>query len=246
MTGIWKWPLGDHVSAEVAGLQGWAAVLVGAAALVALIPLLRLPDRDVTSRAGLAIAVLFVVVGLAVYVRSIVLSYRGPALPSGSVPATATGKDTALAAGIVAGLALGALVTAGIYDAFPGGTTNTAQAAPTPRAAGLQWTDVKLGSGTAATAGKLVTIQYTVWLADGTRIDSSADRSTPFKFTVGKGEVIKGMDDGLAGMRVGGIRWLTIPPALAYGAPGVHATSGPSIPPNATLIFVVELLAVGP
>jgi FKBP-type peptidyl-prolyl cis-trans isomerase FkpA len=246
MRGIWKWPLGDNLSAEVAELQGWAALLAGAAALLLLVPLLRLPDRDVTSRAGLAVAVLFLLVCIAAYVRSIVLSHRAASMPSGPVPATAMRRETALAVGLVAGLALGALITAGVYDAFPGGATNTFETSPTPRADGLEWTDVKLGSGTAATVGKVLTIQYTLWLGDGTRIDSSADRGDSFKFTLGKGEVIKGFDEGLVGMRAGGIRWLTVPPALAYGAAGAIATNGPSIPPDATLVFVVELLAVGP
>jgi FKBP-type peptidyl-prolyl cis-trans isomerase FkpA len=179
-------------------------------------------------------------------VRSVVLSYRAPEAPSGPATATAIRGETALAAGLVAGLALGALITAGVYDAFPGGSSRTAQTTPTPHAGDLEWTDVKFGSGTAATAGKLVTVQYTLWLADGTRIDSSAERGNQFKFTLGKGEVIMGFDEGVLGMRVGGIRWLTIPPALAYGAAGAIATPGPSIPPDATLVFEVELLAVGP
>ncbi len=246
MRGIWKWPLGNNLSPEVAGLQGWAAVLAGAAALLMLVPLLRLPERDVTSRAVLAVAVLFLLVCVAACVRSTVLSYRAPAPPSGSVPATPMRSETALAVGLVAGLALGALVTAGVYDAFPGGATDTTQAAPTPHADGLEWTDVKIGSGTAVAAGKVLTIQYTLWLGDGTRIDSSADHGNQFKFTLGKGEVIKGLEEGVVGLRVGGIRWLTVPPALAYGAAGVIANNGPSIPPDATLVFVVELLAVDP
>jgi FKBP-type peptidyl-prolyl cis-trans isomerase FkpA len=244
MKGIWKWPLGNNLSPEVAGLQGWAAVLAGAAALLTLVPLLRLPERDVSSRAVLAVAVLFLVVCVAAYVRSIALSYGAPATPPGPVPASAMGRENALAVGLVAGLAVGALVTAGVYDAFPGEAGNTSQATPTRHADGLEWTDVKLGSGTAATAGKMLTVQYTLWLGDGTRIDSSADHGNQFKFTLGKGEVIKGFDEGVVGMRVGGIRWLTVPPALGYGAAGVIGNNSPSIPPDTTLVFVVELLAV--
>jgi FKBP-type peptidyl-prolyl cis-trans isomerase len=155
-------------------------------------------------------------------------------------------RENALAGGLVAGLVLGALVTASVYDAFPGGPSNINQTTPTPRSDGLQWTDVRLGSGTAATAGKVLTIQYTLWLDDGTRIDSSADHGNSFSFTLGKGAVIRGLDEGLAGMRVGGVRWLTVPPALAYGAAGVRATPGPSIPPDSTLVFVVTLLSVSP
>lgn len=244
MRGIWKWPLGDNLSLEAVNLQGWAGVLVGGGALVALVPLLRLPDGSATSRTGVAVAVLFLLVGVVAYVRSIVLSYRAPATPPGAVPTTAMRRETALAVGIVAGLALGALVTAGVYDAFPRAPNYTNQTIPSPRADGLQWTDVQLGSGPAATAGKVLTIRYTLWLGDGTRIDSSADHGNSFTFTLGGGQVIKGLDEGLVGMRVGGIRWLMVPPDLAYGADGVRATPGPSIPPSATLVFVVDLLSV--
>jgi FKBP-type peptidyl-prolyl cis-trans isomerase len=154
-------------------------------------------------------------------------------------------SETALAVGLVAGLALGALVAAAVYDAFPGGASNGNQTTPTPRADGLQWTDVQVGSGAAATAGEVLKIQYTLWLGDGTRIDSSTDHGNPFTFTLGKGEVIRGLDEGLMGMHVGGVRWLTIPPSLAYGAGGTAATNGPSIPPNSTLVFVVNLLSAG-
>lgn len=117
--------------------------------------------------------------------------------------------------------------------------------APAPQAHGLQWTDVKVGSGAAAESGKLLTVRYTLWLGDGTRIDSSGDHGHPFTFTLGKGEVIKGLDEGVVGMRVGGIRWLTVPPDLAYGAGGEVNPNGPGIPPISTLVFVIELLSVG-
>ena len=243
---IWKWPLGDNLSPEVTVWQGWAGVSVGVAALVALVPVLRLPDPTATSRAGVAVAVLFLLVGVVAYVRSIVLSYRAPATPPGALPSTAMRRETALAVGLMAGLALGALVTAGVYDAFPAIPSDINQTSPVPRADGLQWTDVQVGSGTAATAGNVVKIQYTLWLGNGTRIDSSTDHGNSFSFTLGKGEVIKGLDEGLVGMRVGGVRWLTVPPDLAYGANGVRAANGPSIPPNATLVFVVALLSVSP
>jgi len=216
--GIWKWPLGGNVSPEVAGLQGWSALLVGVAALLTLTPLVRLPERDLTSLAALSVALLFLLVAVGAYVRSVVLSHRAAAGPSGSGPAMRRG--TALAVGMVAGLAMGALITAGVSDAFLGGPASTNQATPTPRADGLQWTDVKVGKGTAAAGGKVLTVQYTLWLANGTRIDSSADHGNQFTFTLGKGEVIKGFDEGVTGMRVGGIRWLTIPP-LSPTAPRV-------------------------
>ncbi len=247
MRGFWKWPLGENLSPEVAYWQGWAGVVVGAAALVTLIPLLNGPDPSATSRAGLALAVLFLIVGVVAYVRSVVLSQRAPAIAPSAVPTTAMHRETALAVGLVAGLVLGALLTAGVFDAFPSGPGNINQSSHIPRADGLQWTDVQPGSGSAATTGKVLKIQYTIWLGDGTRIDSSADHGNSFTFTLGKGEVIKGFDEGLVGMRVGGVRWLTIPPSLAYGAAGARAApNGPSIPPNATLVCVIALLSVSP
>lgn len=99
--------------------------------------------------------------------------------------------------------------------------------------------DVKVGTGPEATPGKTVTVQYTGWLIDGTKFDSSRDRGQPFAFPLGQGQVIKGWDEGVAGMKVGGKRILVIPPDLGYGPQG----TGP-IPPNATLVFAVELLGV--
>ena len=109
---------------------------------------------------------------------------------------------------------------------------------------GLKYTDSKVGDGAAATAGHKVTVNYTGWLDNkgekGQKFDSSLDRSEPFSFTLGGGQVIKGWDEGVAGMKVGGKRTLVIPPELGYGARG----AGGVIPPNATLIFDVELLKV--
>jgi FKBP-type peptidyl-prolyl cis-trans isomerase FkpA len=105
---------------------------------------------------------------------------------------------------------------------------------------GLKYTDDQLGTGTEAQAGKTVSVHYTGWLLDGTKFDSSRDRNQPFSFALGKGQVIKGWDEGVAGMKVGGKRTLVIPPDLGYGARG----AGGVIPPNATLKFEVELLDV--
>lgn len=105
---------------------------------------------------------------------------------------------------------------------------------------GLQYDDLKTGTGAAARFGSDVTVHYTGWLVDGTKFDSSRDRDEPFGFALGQGNVIAGWEEGVAGMRVGGLRKLTIPPDLGYGAWG----AGDVIPPHATLIFEVELLAV--
>ena len=108
-------------------------------------------------------------------------------------------------------------------------------------AGGLIVEEVQVGTGEVATKGKTVSVHYTGRLTDGTKFDSSLDRGRPIEFPLGTGRVIKGWDQGLDGMKVGGKRKLTIPPQLAYGARG---TPGGPIPPNATLVFDVELVAV--
>ncbi len=110
----------------------------------------------------------------------------------------------------------------------------------TTTASGLQYDDLATGDGTAAKAGDTVDVHYTGWLTDGTKFDSSLDRRSPFSFKLGAGRVIKGWDEGVAGMKVGGKRKLHIPAKLGYGAQG----AGGAIPPNAELIFEVELLAI--
>lgn len=105
---------------------------------------------------------------------------------------------------------------------------------------GLKIEDIEVGSGVEAVAGKTVTVHYTGWLEEGDKFDSSLDRNAPFRFPLGAGRVIRGWDEGVAGMQVGGKRRLTIPPQLGYGAAG----AGGVIPPDATLIFDVELLGV--
>lgn len=104
----------------------------------------------------------------------------------------------------------------------------------------LKIEDEVVGTGTEAVAGKSVTVNYVGTLTDGTKFDSSYDRNQPFTFNLGAGQVIKGWDEGVVGMKVGGKRKLTIPPSLGYGAQG----AGSVIPPNATLVFEVELLKV--
>lgn len=105
---------------------------------------------------------------------------------------------------------------------------------------GLQYEDLALGDGPVAESGMQTSVHYTGWLADGTKFDSSLDRGEPIVFRLGSGNVIRGWDEGVKGMKVGGKRKLTIPPHLGYGAAGRSGV----IPPDATLVFEVELVAV--
>ncbi|HTW58126.1 MAG TPA: FKBP-type peptidyl-prolyl cis-trans isomerase [Terriglobales bacterium] len=107
---------------------------------------------------------------------------------------------------------------------------------------GLQYWDIKVGTGDEAKDGSHVKVHYTGWFTSGKKFDSSVDAHQPYEFTLGKGDVIKGWDEGVTGMKVGGKRQLRIPPELAYGEAGYKTI----IPPNATLIFDVQLLAVSP
>jgi FKBP-type peptidyl-prolyl cis-trans isomerase FkpA len=106
---------------------------------------------------------------------------------------------------------------------------------------GLKYEELVEGDGVEAEAGQQVSVHYTGWLTDGSKFDSSVDRNQPFQFSLGRGMVIRGWDEGVAGMKVGGKRKLTIPPQLGYGSQG----AGGVIPPNATLVFEVELLGIG-
>ncbi len=130
-------------------------------------------------------------------------------------------------------------------EPLPPSPSSSAPAAPPPSrivtlASGLEFEDLRPGPGPEATAGTHVTVHYVGTLQDGTEFDSSRSRGTPFVFELGRGHVIKGWEEGVTGMREGQIRRLIIPPELAYGARGAP----PKIPPNATLVFEVELLEV--
>lgn len=171
------------------------------------------------------------------------------ALLAGCGDATATNTPfPAKGAATATGAAGATTAAAGAGTAAPGAAT-TAPAAngvppvsgdPTKTASGLQYIDSKVGDGAEAKAGQQVTVNYTGYLTNGTKFDSSLNPGrTPFDFKLGAGSVIKGWDEGVAGMKVGGKRRLIIPPALGYGASG----QGP-IPANSQLIFDVELLSV--
>jgi FKBP-type peptidyl-prolyl cis-trans isomerase FkpA len=153
---------------------------------------------------------------------------------------------------LVLATALAAAVFSGCTPAAPAASTDPA-AAPAPEAlqpdvfpgktadvTELKIEDIKVGTGAEAVAGKVVSVHYTGWLTDGTKFDSSKDSGEPFQFNLGAGGVIAGWDQGVAGMKVGGARMLIIPAELGYGAGG----SSGVIPPNATLVFRVELLGV--
>jgi len=112
--------------------------------------------------------------------------------------------------------------------------------APVVTPSGLKYWDLKVGTGTEAVKGKTVSVHYTGWLTNGKKFDSSVDAGRPYDFRIGAGSVIKGWEEGVAGMKIGGKRKLEIPPALAYGKDGYPGI----IPPNSTLIFEIELLGV--
>lgn len=140
-----------------------------------------------------------------------------------------------------------ALATSTFADDVSSGNPNTevVKVARVKTQSGLQYEDIKVGNGDIARSGFLVTVHYTGWLksrdgSTGRKFDSSRDNDQPFTFRLGSGQVIQGWDEGVQGMRVGGVRKLIVPSHLGYGSRGAP----PSIPPNATLLFEVELLAL--
>lgn len=143
---------------------------------------------------------------------------------------------------------IAALLAAGSLSALPGRITKARQTGPTPAPtpqevvtpSGLRYKDLQVGQGAEAAKGRTVEIHYTGWLGDNTKFDSSLDPSHPFTFRIGIDDVIQGWHQGIAGMRVGGRRRLVVPPELGYGKQGM----GRIVPPNATLVFEVELVNV--
>ena len=125
-------------------------------------------------------------------------------------------------------------------DKKPSGPTKVS-GKPVTTASGLQYWDIKIGTGALAGTSKQVKVHYTGWLLNGKKFDSSLDAGRPIEFELGTGQVIKGWDQGILGMKVGEKRKLVIPPGMAYGPAG-----RPGIPPNSTLLFDVEMLAINP
>ncbi len=157
-------------------------------------------------------------------------------------------KKASLFLGAAAAVVLAVLPASGLQDNAAPGKGNAEKKGDTKMTktpSGLQYQDTVVGTGASPRTGQTCVMHYTGWLwendAKGKKFDSSVDRGTPYEFPLGRGKVIKGWDEGIAGMKVGGKRTLLIPPELGYGARGY---GGGLIPPNATLLFDVELLGV--
>ena len=133
---------------------------------------------------------------------------------------------------------IGCVVVSGLFVLQGPGWGLGAEPEPVKTSSGLQYVDLVTGDGREAHVGETAFVHYTGWLEDGTKFDSSVDRGDPFSFRLGAGRVIKGWDEGVVGMKIGSKRKLILPPHLGYGSRG----AGRIIPPNATLIFEVELL----
>lgn len=169
------------------------------------------------------------------------LTSCGNVAPSAAAPTSAPAAEAPAAAPpTVPAAAPAAEAPAPPSGGAPAAPTKVEDAQYTTAPSGLKYYELAPGTGAAPAAGREVVVHYTGWLQDGTKFDSSLDRGEPFSFRLGAGEVIPGWDEGLATMQVGGKRQLLIPPDLGYGASG----AGGVIPPNATLIFEVELLDV--
>jgi FKBP-type peptidyl-prolyl cis-trans isomerase len=156
-------------------------------------------------------------------------------------------RIAALTAVFALAICAGALLMEAQEKAASAPAKKPSTAAPTPvtgdpvvTKSGLKYWDIKVGDGAEAVRGKTVRVHYTGWLTNGKKFDSSVDRGQPFDFRLGAGDVIRGWDEGVAGMKVGGKRQLNIKPELGYGVQGYP----PVIPPRSTLVFDVELLAV--
>ncbi len=130
--------------------------------------------------------------------------------------------------------------TSGGVEGEPAAAPEDCPSAETVTSSGLRYADIECGTGDEAAKGDIVEVHYVGTLDNGKKFDSSRDRGQTFKFQLGAGQVIAGWDDGLVGMKVGGVRELTIPPELGHGKAGFP----PTIPPNATLIFEVELISI--
>jgi FKBP-type peptidyl-prolyl cis-trans isomerase len=166
-----------------------------------------------------------------------------PATSGSGEAATSARSSTPVAAGTPSGSAPATAPSTPAAAVAPEGAAS--DQAPNPArlhrlASGLVYEDIVVGDGKMADPGLTAIVHYTGWLKNGTKFDSSLDRDQPFRFEIGAGQVIRGWDEGVKGMRVGGKRRLTIPPDLGYGAAG----AGGVIPPNATLVFDVQLLGV--
>ncbi len=160
---------------------------------------------------------------------------RSPYRPKVDPKQTSKQSEWILAAGALLVVA----IAAGVYFFyFRGNSASNAATVTTP--SGLKYIDEVVGTGASPKKGQKVTVHYTGRLQNGTKFDSSVDKGTPYEFAIGMGTVIKGWDEGIMSMKVGGKRKLIIPPTLGYGAVG----SPPAIPPNSTLNFDVELLGI--